>query len=86
MLIRGSVRSTGVIGMFVDVGIGFKFRFVGKLELGRVDKREEDGTLIPIPEENSGSDGAGLLVKGAIWMSRSHSIGIGIGINRLMRQ
>lgn len=35
-LIRGSVRSTGVIGMFVDVTIGFtfEFEFVGKLELG----------------------------------------------------
>lgn len=34
MLIRGSVRSTGVIGIFVDVTIGFKFEFVGKLEVG----------------------------------------------------
>jgi hypothetical protein len=34
-LIRGSVRSTGVIGMFVDVTIGleFEFAFVGKLGL-----------------------------------------------------
>ena len=70
VLMRGSVRSTGVIGMFVGVTIGFKFEFgfEGKLGLGRVDKRDEDGTPIPIPEENSGSDGAGLLLKGAIWI------------------